>query len=330
MRTPRLMERTAALFLLLAVDCAKAFQAQQQAVHEGCVPVAKTCLYVREIGQGPPMVVIHGGPDFDHNYLLPEFDRLADSFHLVYYDQRGRGRSVDRVRPEEVTMNSEIEDLDTIRQHFRFGAPALLGHSWGAVIAVEYALQHPERVSRLILMNPAPVSASDHQLMRKEYARALGSDMDRQRAMVAGPAYQRADPEAVIARYRIHFKRALARPDDYEKLMTRMKAAFVRQGSAGILKARAVEDRLMNGTWDRSDYDLLPKLRTLNVPTLVIYGDHDFIPVEISTHIVSAVPKASLVTLENCGHFSYLECPADVHNVLNDFFRRTLGAGRAR
>ena len=148
--------------------------------------------------------------------------------------------------------------------------------------------------------------------------------------MVAGPAYQRADPEAVIERYRIHFMQALARPGDYEKLMARMKAAFLRQGSAGILKARAVENRLMSDTWDRTDYDLIPKLRTLNVPTLVIYGDHDFIPVEISTHIARAIPKASLGTLKNCGHFSYLECPADVRNILNDFFRRTSGAGRAQ
>ena len=168
MRSPRLIERTAAVLLLLAVDSATAFQAEQQAApHEGCVPVADACLYVREVGQGLAVVVIHGGPDFDHNYLLPEFDRLA-IFHLVYYDQRGRDRSADHVRPDEVTMSSEIEDLDTIRQHFRFDAPALLGHPWGAVIAAEYALRHPERVSRLILMNP---KAADPQCSHAGYLR---------------------------------------------------------------------------------------------------------------------------------------------------------------
>jgi proline iminopeptidase len=56
--------------------------------------------------------VLHGGPDFDHSYLLPDLDRLSDSFRLIYYDQRGRGRSADGVRAEDVTLASDIADLD--------------------------------------------------------------------------------------------------------------------------------------------------------------------------------------------------------------------------
>ena len=100
-------------------------------------------LYSREIGQGQPIIVLHGGPDFDHGYLLPDLDRLADAFRLIYYDQRGRGRSADHVRPEDVTLASDVDDLDKVRQHFRLDSPALLGHSWGAVLALEYALRHP-------------------------------------------------------------------------------------------------------------------------------------------------------------------------------------------
>jgi proline iminopeptidase len=80
------------------------------------VPVGKAGLYSREIGQGQPIIVLHGGPDFDHSYLVPDMDRLADSFRLIYYDQRGRGRSGDGVRPEDVTLESEIGDLDTVRR----------------------------------------------------------------------------------------------------------------------------------------------------------------------------------------------------------------------
>jgi proline iminopeptidase len=101
-----------------------------------------------------------------------------------------------------------------------------------------------------------------------------------------------------------------------------MKAGFFSQGSQGILKAWAVEDRLMTETWASPGYDLLPKLRNLNVPTLVIYGDHDFIPAAISQHLTSAIPRARLVTLKDCGHFAYLECPADVRRAIDDFFRR--------
>ncbi len=140
---------------------------------------------------------------------------------------------------------------------------------------------------------------------------------------MASDAYQAGDPEAVAARYRIHFKPALMQTEDYEKLMARMKAGFISQGKKGILKARAVEDRLMRDTWQVPGYNLLPKLRGLNIPTLVIAGDHDFIPVEVAEHIAQALPNATLVTIKDCGHFSYLERPGDVRSALNDFFQRT-------
>lgn len=288
---------------------------------EGRVPVSGASLYVRDIGAGRPVIILHGGPDFDHRYLVPDMDRWADAFHLIYYDQRGRGRSADRVRPEAVTLASELDDLDQVRRHFGLEAPVVLGHSWGTVLALEYALRHPTRVSHLILMNPAPASARDFAVLRESYLQKLGADMERQRAIMATTAYQEGDPEAVAARYRIHFKPALADRADYERLMERMKAAFIGQGSEGIMKARAVEDRLMEETWSREDYDLLPRLRGLRIPSLVIYGDHDFIPGDIAQHIAESVPHARLVTLQDCGHFAYLECAEDVRRVADRFLQ---------
>jgi proline iminopeptidase len=318
----------AALVAGLLSGSARAFQAKRTpAPREGRILVGKTSLYYREIGQGQPIIVLHGGPDFDHSYLLPDLDRLADAFRLIYYDQRGRGRSADQAVPEEVTLASEIDDLDMVRQHFHLELPALLGHSWGTVLALEYALLHPERVSHMILMNPAPASTRDLAIFRKVYVQKLGADMDRQREIVASPAYKEGDAEAVAARYRLHFKPALKRPEDYEKLMATMKAAFVRQGKGGIVKARAVEDQLMRESWQMDSYDLLPKLQTLRIPTLVISGDHDFIPGEIAAHIARAIPNAQLVTLKDCGHFAYMECPGEVRKVVDDFFRRTRATG---
>ena len=229
------------------------------------------------------------------------------------------------MQPADVTLTSDLDDLDKVRQHFQLESAVLLGHSWGTVLVLEYALRHPTRVSHMILMNPAPASAGDFALLRKVYVQKLGADMDRQREIMATAGYKEGDPEAVAARYRLHFKPALTRPEDYEKLMATMKAAFISQGKEGILKARAVEDRLMLDTWQMDGYDLLPKLRNVNIPTLVISGDDDFIPGEIAAHIAQAIPNAHLVTLKNCGHFSYLECAGDVRNAFNDFFRRTGG-----
>lgn len=288
---------------------------------ESRIKVGSTSLYVRVIGKGQPVVVLHGGPDFDHSYLLPDLDRLKNSFRLIYYDQRGRGRSAENVRPEDVTLSSDLDDLDRVRQHFRLNSVALLGHSWGAVLALEYALHHPTRVSHLVLMNPAPASAADLAAFRKIYIEKIGADMDRQRAIVASAAYQAGNPEAVMARYRIHFKPSLARANDYERLMATMQAAFIRQGSDGIVKARAVEDRLMRDTWEIPGYDLIPKLRSLGIPTLVIAGDRDFFPIDVAAHIADALPSGKLVTMNNCGHFSFLECPNEVRNALDDFFK---------
>src|SRR5689334_22755195 len=198
--------------------------------HELRIPVTGAELYAREIGEGPAIIVLHGGPDFDHTYLLPELDRLADRYRLIYYDQRGRGRSAAHVRPEEVTLASDLDDLDKVREHFGLKAPALLGHSWGTVLALEYALRHPDRVSRLILMNPAPASAADVVVFRKAYLQKLGAEMDRQRAIAESAAYREGDPETVAARYRIHFRPSFERADAYEKLMARMRTAFIRQG----------------------------------------------------------------------------------------------------
>ena len=289
--------------------------------HESRVPVEGANLYMREVGSGRTIIVLHGGPDFDHSYLLPELDRLSNSYHLIYYDQRGRGRSAAGVRPEEVTLTSEIADLESVREHFSLDSVMLLGHSWGTVLALEYALRHPERVSQLILMNPAPASAVDLAMFREVYKQKLGADLSRQKQIIASAAYQQGDPGAVTARYRLHFKPALMRTDDYEKLMVRMNAGFISQGKEGIVKARAVEDRLMRDTWQVEGYDLLPKLRALNIPTLVITGDHDFIPVVIAEHIAKAIPNAHLVVLENCGHFSYLECPDAVRRNIDAFSR---------
>src|SRR5713101_2258393 len=140
MTTRLIVANLAAAFVAaLHWDSAKALQTKRTAAaRESRIPVAKAELYSREIGQGQPIIVLHGGPDFDHSYLVPDMDRLADTFHLVYYDQRGRGRSADRVQPEDVTLESEIGDLDAVRQHFGIGAAAVLGHSWGAVLALEY------------------------------------------------------------------------------------------------------------------------------------------------------------------------------------------------
>ena len=282
---------------------------------ESRVPVRDAELYVRDVGSGTAILVLHGGPDFDHRYLLPDLDRLSDGYRLVYYDQRGRGDSR-RVKPEDVSLASELADLDAVRRAFHVDRVVLLGHSWGTVLALEYAVRHPERVSRMILMNPAPASTAQYRRVRKERLEALGTDLDRMQAIRATDAFRRGDPDTVVAYYRIHFKAALARPEDLERIMTSFRASFTPER---ILAGRAIEDQLMKETWSSNGYDLLPRLKKVTVPTLVITGDHDFFPVTMAEEISRALPSSRLVTLEGCGHFTYLECPAEVRRSIDEF-----------
>jgi proline iminopeptidase len=275
-------------------------------------------LFCRDVGDGHPIVVVHGGPDFDHRYLLPELDRLADAFRLVYYDQRGRGRSAEGVRAEDVTIRSEVEDLDRVRSRFGLESVAVLGHSWGGVVAMEYAIRHPDRVSQLLLLDTGPASAGDWRRLRESFAEHRpAEDRAEKERIAATDAFRRGDLEAEAAYYRAHFRMTLRRPDLLEALVARLRAGWT---AAGVLLARAIEARLYEETSEAPGWDLFPALRELDVPTLLLHGDHDFIPAELAARIADAVPEARLTVLPGCGHFTFLEAPELVFDEVIRFF----------
>ena len=291
----------------------------QPAAREGTISAGQAALWYRDIGAGLPIVVLHGGPDFDCNYLLPELDRLADGFRLIYYDQRGRGRSAGNVQPEDVTLQSDIADIELVRRHFQLGSVAVLGHSWGGLLALEYALRHPECVSHLILLNTAFASHADLLLFQESRRAHSVAALDQMRALAATTGYQEGDPQSVAAYYRVHFSATLRRPEHLDAIVKRVTAGTTPEG---ILKARAIEARLYQDTWSRPEYDLLPALRHFHVPTLVIHGDADFIPAACAARIAEAIPGARYILIPDCGHFSYLECLEAVREAIDAFVAR--------
>lgn len=296
-------------------------QSDQPAPLDGYIPVENAQLYYREIGQGQPIILLHGGPDFDHTYLLPDMDRLSDSFRLIYYDQRGRGKSLGKV--QDISIQSEIQDLEGLSEYFQLESVAVLGHSWGGLLALEYAIRYPDRVSHVILMNTGPASHDDYMLFQQERRKRAAGDVERLKALSSSATYEEGDPATVAEYYRIHFRGTLSQPEHLERLIQSLRVSFT---NTGILKARAIEERLMNETWWASEYNSLPKLKHLNIPTLAIHGEYDFIPVECAAHITQAIPGARFVLLSECGHFSYLECPDQVRQEISDFFHGTSGS----
>jgi proline iminopeptidase len=288
------------------------------APHEGYVPVEGARLYFRDIGGGPPLIILHGGPGFDHGYLLPDMDRLADRFRLVYYDQRGRGQSTWSVLPTAVSLQSEISDLDALRANLRLDQTALLGHSWGGLLALKYALHHPEHISHLILLNTCPASYNDFQVFEQELAARDPTDAEQMRELESLPAYAEGDLETRAAYYRLYFGETLHPPELRERLIAQLQVGWTRES---VLTMRATVSRLFPETVQLPEYNLLPQLTRLRIPTLIVHGDYDFVPLASAVHIAEAIPDARLVVVRDCGHFSYLERPDEVHQALSEFFQ---------
>jgi len=287
-----------------------------RAVREGFFPVNGAQLYYRDTGQGQTIVVIHGGPDFDHHYLLPDLDPLSDAFRLIYYDQRGRGRSGWGVQPEDVTLESEISDLESLREYFQLESVAVLGHSWGGLLAMEYAIRHADRISHLLLMNTAPASRADYLVLRQALARKRSpGDSEKMEALLSTDQYAKGDLETDAEYYRFHFRPTVRRPELLEWVVQSLRVGMTAER---VVKARAIEDRLYEQTWMLSNYDLLPQLAQLHIPALVIHSEYDLVPFECAAHIAQAIAGARLVELEDCGHFSHLECPNEVRKAIAD------------
>jgi proline iminopeptidase len=263
------------------------------------------------------MVVLHGGPSFDLNYLLPEMDRLADSFRLVYYSQRGRGLSSDGVDPEDVTMDREVEDLEMLRKRLGLDTVALIGHSWGGFLAMCYAVAHSDRVSHLILLNTAPASHADWQLLQAHFEQNRPpADNEIMQRLRGDEAYQRGELKVEEEYYRAHFRMTVPRSELLEEMVGRLRVNFTPERT---VEARRIGDRLQEETWRKPEFDLLPALSRLDVPTLVISSEFDFIPVEPPSNIAASMPGGRLVVLDGCGHFSFMESPDRVSGLVTGF-----------
>jgi proline iminopeptidase len=128
---------------------------------EGRAPGANAALFYRFIGTGSDvLVVIHGGPGMDMGYMVPDFQPLAERHQLLFYDQRGGGRS--ELLPDDAalyTMACHVADLEALRHHFGLERLTLVAHSFGPAIAASYAMAHPDRVARMVFIGPVPPRA---------------------------------------------------------------------------------------------------------------------------------------------------------------------------
>jgi proline iminopeptidase len=162
-------------------------------------------------------------------------------------------------------------------------------------------------------MNTAPASHEDYLLMRQERLRRRAVHEESLNALATSARFREGDPEAVAEYYRIDFGTTFKRPE----LIKRLDLTWSKDD---VLRGRAIENRLMEGLYWSDGFTIIPKLKQLRSPTLIIHGDYDFVPVECANHIADAIPGARLVVLDDCGHFSYIEASDQVRRAIGEFF----------
>ena len=260
-------------------------------------------LFERRTGEGPPVVVLHGGPGAHHDYLLPGFDRLANGRTLIYYDQRGGGRSpVERSVP--VGWQEHVADLDALRDGWGFDRLTIAGYSWGGLLALLYATEHPNRVERLGLVSAAPAWREARADFEGRFAdRNLSPTLQEARKALRESGLREQDPEGFRRRV---FELSVA-------------AYFYDPARARDLTPFRITGRTQEEVWDSlGDYDLRPALSRLDLPSIVLHGDSDPIPV-YAAETTAQLLKAPLHLLEHCGHVPYVEAPEEFSRLLRGF-----------
>jgi len=292
---------------------------------EGRVPGDGAELFYRMIGRdagaaSDVLVVIHGGPGMDMGYMVSDFGPLAERHQLLFYDQRGGGRS-ELLRDDAAlyTMERHVADLEALRRHFGLERMTLVAHSFGPAIAASYAMAHPDRVARMIFLGPVPPRAGD---LWKRYAATVDSRLTpderaelakQEDAMLHGP-----DPvRACRAYWTIGVKPRLASPE----LASRLTGDFCSAGAAAIRAGMGVagphtEESL--GEWD-----FRAGLRAVPAPTLIIHGDADAIPMDLVEEWTTSLPNAKLIKIPGASHFPYVERPDLVWPAIETFLQAT-------
>jgi proline iminopeptidase len=248
-------------------------------------------IFERRLGNGPPVVVLHGGPGAHHDYLLPGFNALANGRELIYYDQRGGGRSpVNRETP--VGWKEQVADLEALRQQWGITRLVLAGYSWGGLLALLYAVEFPEKVARLALVSPAPAWREARlEFERRFQHRNLAPELQRQRATLRESGLREQDP----AQYAQRLFELSVVPYFFDPTKARDLTPF------------RVTGRTQQEVWNSlGDYDLRPQLGRLKLPVQLIQGEDDIIPVE-TTREVARLTGAELQVLPRCGHVPYVE-----------------------
>jgi proline iminopeptidase len=281
---------------------------------EGFTTTTGSPLYWAKYGRadGPKLLLLHGGPGADHCYMLPQMLHLGEHHDLLFYDQRGGGRSKSDALAT-ITWRTHVEDLGAVVTEFGLEPLSIVGYSWGAMLALLYTIEqrkNPHLVppARLALMSPAPLT--------REYRRAFEAEFNRRQQ---SPEIQQSREE--LAQSGLREKD----PAVYRQRAFELGVAgyFSDPSKARDLTPFRVVGRVQQSVWESlGNFDLIGDLEGIKIPSIVIHGRDDPIPLASSVEAARAI-GTNLVVLDDCGHVPYVEQPRQLFSALDTFLDET-------
>jgi len=281
---------------------------------EGFTTTTGSPLYWVKYGvQGAPrLLVLHGGPGADHRYMLPQMLHLGEEFDLLFYDQRGGGRSRSDARVP-ITWQTHVEDMAAIVSELGLDPLSIVGYSWGAMLGLLYTIEQRKNAAlpapaRLTLINPAPLTRSYRQQFEDEFARRQASpEIQQLRDELTQSDLRERDPEAY-------------RPRAFERSVA---GYFSDPRNAKDLTPFRVVARVQQSVWESlGDFDLVQELSGVKIPSIIVHGRDDPIPLASSSEAARALGTKCIV-LDDCGHVPYVEQPARLFAAIDPFLDET-------
>jgi proline iminopeptidase len=264
-------------------------------------------LNVKIMGHGYPLALMHGGPGLDYQTMLP-LQSLADQFTLIFYDHRCNGCS-EGAEVSSMSWENLTADADALRENLGFGQWAVIGHSFGGNVALEYALRYPQNLSRLVLMN----TGGDQWWVNHNAPELL--------------AKRGYCPSAVKAARR--FFNGQIVPSEFLLTYMQFSNAYnyrislidvIRAILAGHTPKFKPEALIFGYSQLLKDWTVMNRLHEIQAPTLVLAGRYDFLfPTEHQVALAAGIPNARLEIIENAGHNPHMEQSEAVLRFIRDF-----------
>ncbi|MEZ4869775.1 MAG: alpha/beta fold hydrolase [Caldilineaceae bacterium] len=264
---------------------------------------------------GVPLIALNGGPGRSHQALLnaPVWNELAQERPVVFYDQRGTGRSSRLEAGGSCTLGDQLLDLEVLRTHLYGGSHSeqsieaeqvdLLGHSWGGYLAMAYTARYPQQVRRLILVGSAAPRIQDTVMLAKELFPEI---VERREQLKV--AWRLGDEEAFQEAERLYRSLCFYSSKKRDEFLATSGRSVMHFDVARALNA------------DLQRFDLNPVLPKFTQPTLVVTGRFDLIVApSVAYAIHKAIPNSQFVVFEQSGHRPFFEEPEAFAQTVRQF-----------